>query len=76
LREFVQEHTLVELELKVGVSARLYKCMDTGNSTQCLAKRPAADDRRQLVWRDRLAWIGAPPPTSVAKANFRDLEFC
>jgi hypothetical protein len=30
LREFVQEHALVELELKVGVSARLYECMDTG----------------------------------------------
>ena len=25
-----------------------------------LAKRRAGDDRGQLVWRDRLAWIGAP----------------
>jgi DNA-binding transcriptional LysR family regulator len=30
LREFVQEHALVDLELNVGVSARLYECMDAG----------------------------------------------
>jgi DNA-binding transcriptional LysR family regulator len=60
LREFVQEHALVDLELNVGVSARLYECMDAGELDLVLAKRPAADDRGQLVWRDRLAWIGAP----------------
>jgi len=34
--------------------------MDAGELDLVLAKRPAADDRGQLVWRDRLAWIGAP----------------
>jgi DNA-binding transcriptional LysR family regulator len=60
LREFVQEHALVDLELSVGVSARLYELMDAGELDLVLAKRPAGDDRGQLVWRDRLAWIGAP----------------
>jgi DNA-binding transcriptional LysR family regulator len=60
LREFVQEHALIDLELSVGVSARLYEYMDAGELDLVLAKRPAGDDRGQLVWRDRLAWIGAP----------------
>jgi len=60
LREFVQEHALVDLELTVGVSARLYELMDAGDLDLVLAKRPAGDARGQLVWRDRLAWIGAP----------------
>ena len=60
LREFVQEHALVDLELAVGVSARLYESMNAGELDLVLAKRPAGDDRGQLVWRDRLAWIGAP----------------
>jgi DNA-binding transcriptional LysR family regulator len=38
----------------------LYERMDAGELDLVLAKRPAGDDRGQLVWRDRLAWIGAP----------------
>ncbi len=60
LREFVQEHALVDLELNVGVSAKLYESMDAGELDLVLAKRPAGNDRGQLVWRDRLVWIGAP----------------
>lgn len=59
LREFVQEHALVNLELSVGVSAKLYEHMEAGELDLVLAKRPAGDDRGQLVWRDRLAWVGA-----------------
>ena len=59
LREFVQEHALVDLELSVGVSAKLYEHMEAGELDLVLAKRPAGDDRGQLVWRDRLAWVGA-----------------
>jgi DNA-binding transcriptional LysR family regulator len=60
LRDFVREHALVDLQLKVGVSAILYQHLDAGELDLVLAKRPANDDRGQLVWRDRLAWIGAP----------------
>jgi DNA-binding transcriptional LysR family regulator len=49
LREFVQERALVDLELNVGASARLYECMDAGELDLVLAKRPAAGDRGQLV---------------------------
>ena len=60
LRDFMREHALVDLELKVGVSATLYEHMDAGELDLVLAKRPAGDERGQLVWRDRLAWVGAP----------------
>jgi DNA-binding transcriptional LysR family regulator len=60
LREFVRQHALVDLELKVGVSATLYDHLDAGELDLVLAKRRSGDDRGQLVWRDRLAWVGAP----------------
>jgi DNA-binding transcriptional LysR family regulator len=60
LREFVRQHALVDLELKVGVSATLYEHLDAGELDLVLAKRRQGDDRGQLVWRDRLVWVGAP----------------
>src|SRR5450432_3215109 len=60
LRDFVRQHALVDLELKVGVSATLYEYLDAGELDLVLAKRRAGDDRGRLVWRDRLAWVGAP----------------
>ena len=60
LREFVRQHALVDLELRVGVSATLYEHLDAGELDLVLAKRRAGDDRGQLVWRDRLVWVGAP----------------
>jgi DNA-binding transcriptional LysR family regulator len=68
LREFVQEHALIDLELTVGVSARLYEDLDAGDLDLVLAKRPAGDDRGQLVWRDKLVWIGAPATRVDASA--------
>jgi DNA-binding transcriptional LysR family regulator len=60
LREFVRQHALVDLELKVGVSAVLYGELDAGELDLVQAIRRDGDDRGQLVWRDRLAWVGAP----------------
>jgi DNA-binding transcriptional LysR family regulator len=60
LREFVRRHALVDLELTVGLSARLYERLDAGELDLVLAKRRAGDAVGKLVWRDRLAWIGAP----------------
>lgn len=60
LRDFMHEHAGVELELTVGVSAVLYDRLDAGELDLLLAKRRAGDERGQIVWRDRLAWIGAP----------------
>jgi len=60
LRAFVRRHALVDLELTVGLSARLYERLDAGELDLVLAKRRAGDTVGRLVWRDRLAWIGAP----------------
>jgi DNA-binding transcriptional LysR family regulator len=60
LREFVRRHALVDLELTVGLSATLYEQLDAGDLDLVLAKRRAGDEWGRLVWRDRLAWIGAP----------------
>ena len=59
LRDFVRQHALVDLELKVGVSATLYQHLDAGELDLVLAKQRAGDERGRLVWRDRLAWVGA-----------------
>jgi DNA-binding transcriptional LysR family regulator len=60
LRAFVRRHALVDLELTVGLSARLYERLDAGDLDLVLAKRRTGDEGGTLVWRDRLAWIGAP----------------
>lgn len=60
LRDFTRRHALVDLELKVGVSAMLYDHFDAGELDLVLAKQRAGDSRGEVVWRDRLAWIGAP----------------
>jgi DNA-binding transcriptional LysR family regulator len=51
LREFFQEHVLVDLELNVGVSARLYERMDAGELDLVLAKR-----RQRMIAAN---WSGA-----------------
>ena len=63
LRDFVRQHSLVDLELKVGVSATLYEYLDAGELDLVLAKRRAGDDRGRRVWRDRLDWISGPGVT-------------
>lgn len=60
LRDFTRVHAGVDLELTVGLSATLYEQLDAGELDLVLAKRRAGDERGQLVWRDRLAWIGGP----------------
>jgi DNA-binding transcriptional LysR family regulator len=59
LAEFVRRHPLVDLALTVEMSATLYEMLDAGELDLVLCKRRTNDDRGQLVWRDRLAWIGA-----------------
>ncbi len=60
LRDFVRRHALVDLELTVGLSARLHQQLDDGELDLVLAKRRTGDEHGQLVWRDRLVWCGAP----------------
>jgi DNA-binding transcriptional LysR family regulator len=60
LRAFVRRHALVDLELTVGLSASLHAQLDAGELDLVLAKRRAGDGGGRVVWRDRLAWVGAP----------------
>ena len=58
LADFVRVHPLVDLELTVNLSARLYGLLDDGELDLVLCKRRSGDERGRLVSRDRLAWIG------------------
>lgn len=66
LREFMRQHPAVDLALTVALSGTLYEMMDAGDLDLMLAKRRAGEDRGDLVWRERLVWLGrdgATPPS-------------
>jgi DNA-binding transcriptional LysR family regulator len=60
LRDFTRRHPGVDLELTVDFSATLNAQFDRGELDLVLAKRRTGEARGQLVWRDRLSWIGGP----------------
>ncbi|WP_037908145.1 LysR substrate-binding domain-containing protein [Actinacidiphila yeochonensis] len=59
LATFRREHPEVDLELTVELSGTLHQLLDAGRLDLCLAKRYGPDGPGQLVWRDRLVWIGS-----------------
>jgi DNA-binding transcriptional LysR family regulator len=59
LADFRREHPDVELELTVELSGTLHGMLDAGRLDLCLAKRSGPDGAGQLVWRDKLVWIGS-----------------
>jgi DNA-binding transcriptional LysR family regulator len=59
LEGFRREHPEVDLELTVELSGTLHRMLDAGRLDLCLAKRDGPDGPGELVWRDRLAWIGS-----------------
>lgn len=62
LRNFRSSHPHVDLELTVGLSGVLHELYDRHELDLVFAKRPAGETRGQLVWRERLAWIGGDAP--------------
>ncbi|KAA5608984.1 LysR family transcriptional regulator [Rhodovastum atsumiense] len=58
LRDFVLLHPGVDLALTVGTSALLRGRLDEGELDLVLCKRQLGEDRGELVWRERLAWVG------------------
>ncbi len=83
LAAFADSHPTVELALTVGLSGVLYETFDAGELDVILAKRRSGDGRGQVVWRERLVWIGRPglrpepdaplplvlhPPPSITRA--------
>ncbi|MFC0409971.1 LysR substrate-binding domain-containing protein [Roseomonas elaeocarpi] len=59
LREFVRSNPLVDLDLTVGLSSTLHDGLEAGELDLIFAKRRAGEERGRLVWRERLAWVGA-----------------
>src|SRR6185437_3081744 len=59
LKGFRREHPEVDLELTVELSGTLHQQLEAGKLDLVLAKRSEERPQGQLVWRDRLVWIGA-----------------
>ncbi|MFT8245566.1 LysR substrate-binding domain-containing protein [Roseomonas sp. BN140053] len=60
LRAFVRANPRLDLDLTVGLSSTLYDRLDAGELDLVFAKRRPGEERGQLVWREKLAWIGSP----------------
>ncbi len=59
LRAVRAEHPLVELELTVGLSSRLYELLGAGRLDLMFSKRQPGDARGTVVWRERLIWLAS-----------------
>ncbi|WP_409468400.1 LysR substrate-binding domain-containing protein [Streptomyces sp. HC307] len=59
LERFRHDHPEVDLELTVELSGTLHEQLAAGKLDLVLAKRRTEDPRGELVWHDRLVWIGA-----------------
>ncbi|MFE6336660.1 LysR substrate-binding domain-containing protein [Streptomyces sp. NPDC057806] len=59
LEGFRYEHPEVDLELTVELSGTLHEQLAAGQLDLVLAKRRPEEPGGELVWHDRLVWIGA-----------------
>ncbi|GAB3012333.1 LysR substrate-binding domain-containing protein [Streptomyces pseudoechinosporeus] len=59
LEGFRHDHPEVDLELTVELSGTLHEQLSDGKLDLVLAKRRPEDPHGELVWHDRLVWIGA-----------------
>lgn len=89
LRDFTRRNPSVDLEMTVGLAEALYDRLDDGGLDLLFAKRRPGDERGTVVWRERLAWVGAadwrddpgrplplvlyPPPSITRRAIFEAL---
>ncbi len=74
LAGFVREHPLVDLEFTIALSATLINRFDAGELDLVLCKRWPGDERGDLIWRDKLVWVGAknapaPPQNGQGQAQ-------
>jgi len=60
LRDFRRTHPLVDLELTVELSGTLHARLESGELDLVFAKRVAGRLDGQLVYREKLAWLGVP----------------
>jgi DNA-binding transcriptional LysR family regulator len=60
LRRFRRVHPAIDLELTVGLSVHLHRQLRAQELDVVLAKRPTPGFEARQLFRDRLAWVGAP----------------
>lgn len=58
LERFARDHPAIDLELTVALSSTLINRFDNGELDLVFCKRWTGDERGDLVWRDRIAWVG------------------
>jgi DNA-binding transcriptional LysR family regulator len=59
LARFVRDHPLVDLEFTIALSNILINRFDAGELDLVLCKRWPGEARGDLIWRDKLVWVGA-----------------
>jgi DNA-binding transcriptional LysR family regulator len=59
LRDFRRDNPLVDFDLRVDQSGLLHQRLESDKLDVFIGKRPSGE-RRGLVRRDRLVWVGAP----------------
>src|SRR6201999_867163 len=60
LRDFRRDYPLVDFDLRVDQSGLLHQRLESDRLDVFIGKRPAGEQRAQLVKRDRLVWVGTP----------------
>lgn len=60
LETFTHYHPDIDLELTVALSSTLIHRFDNGELDLVFCKRWTGEERGDLVWRDRIAWVGRP----------------
>ncbi len=60
LRDFVADHSGIDLELTVDISGPLYERLDSGALDVVFAKRLRGERRGQIAWSDELVWAARP----------------
>ena len=60
LRDFRRDNPLVDFELAVDQSGLLHQRLESDRLDLFIGKRPADEQRGQLVKRERMVWVGTP----------------
>jgi DNA-binding transcriptional LysR family regulator len=60
LRDFRRNNPLVDFDLRVDQSGPLHQRLERDRLDVFIGKRPAGEQRGQLVKRERMVWVGTP----------------
>jgi len=60
LRDFRRDNPLVDFDLRVDQSGLLHQRLERDRLDVFIGKRPAGEQRGQLVKRERMVWVGTP----------------